>query len=305
MLKRKILAMIFASALTACGGDGDKRQENADRLEPTIYTGMFVDSAVQNLHYVTETQSGATNIDGEFSYQLNEQVTFSVGDIQFPAVAASALITPLTIFDTDDINQVAVVNMLRLIQSLDADGDLSNGIEITDHIHQLAKGITVEFASEDFVRSIANLIQMSGTGAESLVDSIDAVAHFEQTLIALGIESMGFCSKTHEKIGYSGYFSTLAHNVTGKATIIDDCTIEITEFYYDGGGPDVYIYGAIGHQYGAGDAFAMGENLSGTPFDNAALTLRLPNGRTLDDLTGLSVWCTDFNVDFGHMTFTP
>jgi len=300
---------MLASMLSACGG-GSSEPDNIvtptpEVSSPTVYTGTFVDSPVHNLRYATATQSGVTNADGEFSYQLDELVTFSIGGIEFPAVAASALMTPLTLFNTDDVNHVAVVNMLRLIQSLDVDGDPSNGIEIAEASHQLAMAISLDFSSDEFVSLVTSLIEVSGAGGEQLVTAIDAVTHFEQTLIALGIEPMGFCAKTHDKVGHSGYFTTLAHNVSGKATIIDDCTIEITEFDYDGGGPDVYIYGAVDHQYASDDAFAIGQKLSGQQFDNASFTLRLPDGRTLNDLTGLSVWCVDFNADFGHMEFTP
>jgi len=312
MLKRKLITLILAAMLSACGGsesvqDNVVIEDNVATPQPeaTVYTGVFVDSAVQNLHYTTATQDGTTNVDGEFNYQLNELVTFSIGDIEFPAVAASALLTPLTLFNTDDINQVAVVNMLRLIQSLDVDGNPSNGIEISDAVHQLAIGVSLDFSGDDFVSVVNSLVEMSGAGTQTLVGAVDAVAHFEQTLIDLGLEPMGFCAKTHGNIGHSGYFSSIAHNVSGKATIIDDCTIEITEFYYDGGGPDVYIYGAIDHQYSNDDAFAIGEKLSGTAFESGSMTLRLPNDRTLDDLTGLSVWCVDFNADFGHLEFTP
>ncbi|WP_426360524.1 DM13 domain-containing protein [Pseudocolwellia sp. HL-MZ19] len=37
---------------------------------------------------------------------------------------------------------------------------------------------------------------------------------------------------------------------------------------------------------------------------NENITLKLPNNKTLDDLQYLSVWCIDFNANFGDLRFT-
>jgi hypothetical protein len=76
------------------------------------FTGIFLDSAVEGLSYTTATNSGITNTFGEFSYQTNEDVTFSIGDIIFPAFAASSLLTPLAVIETDNINHPSVINVL-------------------------------------------------------------------------------------------------------------------------------------------------------------------------------------------------
>jgi len=306
---RTLGAILLTSLISACGGGGESAQAPIVPLPalptPTIYTGVFVDSPVHNLNFTTATQTGRTSVDGEFSYQLNEEVTFSIGGIEFPPVSAVELMTPLSLFEVDDVNDIRVVNTLRLLQSLDQDGDPTNGITITDTVHDLASGLDVDFSSEMFPASVSGLLEMSNAGMTHLIDAVDAIAHFEQTLIDFDLASPSFCPKTHTKIGHSGYFSTLAHGVSGKATIIDDCTIEITEFSYDGGGPDVYFYGAVDHQYSGDNAFALGPQLNGQQYENASITLRLPTGRSLNDLTGLSVWCVDFNANFGEMTFTP
>ncbi len=35
----------------------------------------------------------------------------------------------------------------------------------------------------------------------------------------------------------------------GRATITDDCTITLTNFFYDGNGIDVRFYGALGKDF--------------------------------------------------------
>jgi hypothetical protein len=83
--------------------------------EPKLYTGIFTDSAVQGIQYQTSSQTGLTNSFGEFSYQLNETVSFSIGGITFPTTKSAAQITPLTLFATSSTTDTGVVNMARLL----------------------------------------------------------------------------------------------------------------------------------------------------------------------------------------------
>lgn len=308
---KKSISIITAISLTACGGGSGSEPNNVTPtptpivIPATIYTGIFIDSAVENLQFKTANESGYTNAKGEFSYQLNEKVTFSIGDIEFPEILANTTLTPLELFNTNDINSTSVVNMLRLLQSLDDDGDPDNGIKIPSKAHELAKNLTVDFSSAGFDQQVADLVLMSGAVNSTLISAEQATYHFQLTLNGTNNGDQTSCAKTHSKVGYSGNFQTFFHNVSGTATIIDDCTIEITNFSYDGGGPQVYVYAGSNHDYLSNSAFAISQNISGIVYENDTLTLRIPVNKTLDDLTGLSVWCSDFNADFGHMTFTP
>ena len=311
MAYKLLLSSTLAMLLTACGSDDNTPEVQNDLpatlTSPTVttYTGQFFDSAVAGLNYQTASQSGQTNDLGEFSFQTDEMITFSIGGIELPSTLASLYLTPLDLYQTTDINQIEVVNLLRLLQSLDADGDASNGIEITEPVHQLAASINLDFSASDFSEQVAELISQSGAANQVLIPAEMAIAHFQQTLNEISNTNLTSCTTEHEKVGHSGFFNTFAHNVSGKATIIDDCTIEISQFSYDGGGPDVYIYGAIDHQYAQQDAFPIGQKISEQVFNNSTFTIRLPTNKSLDDLTGLSVWCVDFAVNFGQMEFTP
>lgn len=111
--------------------------------------------------------------------------------------------------------------------------------------------------------------------------------------------------KNAPKVGFTGGFSTLAHYVSGNASIVDDCTIVIENFTYDGGGPEVYVYAGIDHDYQSASAFAISNKLNGIIVDSETLVLKLPVGKTLDHFNGLSIWCVDFNANFGQLEFTP
>jgi len=309
MTYKLLLSSALTMLLTACGSDNNSTETQADSptLPPavTTYTGIFLDSAVTGLNYKTASQSGQTNEFGEFSFQDKEMVTFSIGNIELPSTQANLYLTPLDLYQTTNINQIEVVNLLRLLQSLDMDGDASNGIEITESAHQLATNLVIDFSASDFEQQVSELVSQSGAVYQTLIPAAVAIDHFQMTLSELGNSGLTSCTTAHEKVGHSGFFDTFAHNVSGKATIIDDCTIEVTQFSYDGGGPDVYFYGANNHQYSNAEAFSLGQKLNGQIYDNARIFIKLPQNKTLDDLTGLSVWCVDFDANFGQMEFTP
>jgi hypothetical protein len=109
------------------------------------------------------------------------------------------------------------------------------------------------------------------------------------------------CTKSNAKVGRSAVLGTKGHGVTGTATVIDDCTIELKNFNYDGGGlPDVFVYGGKGGNYKAG--FAIGSNLFGTRRTNETIQVTLKAGE-LDALDGISIWCVGAGVNFGDGLF--
>lgn len=111
------------------------------------------------------------------------------------------------------------------------------------------------------------------------------------------------CEKTNAKVGQVATLSTRSHSVSGKVVVIDNCTLEIRNFNYDGGGlSKVFVYGGKAGNYAAG--FPVSINLRGTSFANQTLTVNL-NAGDLDKMDGVSIWCTDANANFGDGLFGP
>ena len=109
------------------------------------------------------------------------------------------------------------------------------------------------------------------------------------------------CASTHAKIGQTATLSTRAHGVRGAARIVDDCTIAIENFSYDGGGIDVRVYAGTNGDYDGG--YAISHNFVGMPYTNGTLTVQLPVGKSLDDLDGVSIWCVAASFSFGDGRF--
>ena len=111
---------------------------------------------------------------------------------------------------------------------------------------------------------------------------------------SLGLPGYG---QGYERAGWEAQLSTLAHEVSGTVRIVDHNTLEVEGFNYDGGGPAVYFY--LG-QTNTHDSFVtgieIGPLLTGTVFEDAQLTVELPNDVDLDQYNAISVWCVDFSV---------
>ena len=179
-LNRVFFTLGACVAVVACGGGGGGSSTSA-----TAQTGQFVDSPVAGLRYSTATQSGTTNAAGEYKYLPNETVTFSIGNVIFPAVPASGIVTPLDIFSTGDSADRRVVNLLVLLQSLDEDGDPRNGIKIPAGATAAAASpvnFDVPYASFAANGAVTTLIANSGSVTRAPVSDTAARAHFNEIL---------------------------------------------------------------------------------------------------------------------------
>ncbi|WP_440903076.1 DM13 domain-containing protein [Catenovulum sp. SX2] len=161
-------------------------------------------------------------------------------------------------------------------------------IKLSQYIVLLAAVLTLASCGSDTKVDI----DAGGSNSEQMNDDMDMMADYQ-------------CGQNdHPSVGKTMVFSTLAHDVSGSAQIIDNCTIRVSAFNYDGGGPAVYFYGGIDGNYrddGAG--FAIGPMLNGTVYSGDSIDVTLTSADQLDKLNGLSVWCADFNVSFGDGLF--
>jgi len=130
---RKALPLIALGALMLAGisgcNDGDGNDDN--NQTPATRTGVFTDSPVAGLRYQTETQQGVTGADGTFQYQDGEQVSFKLGELELGSTLAAAQLSPLDLVESATLTDNSVTNRLVLLQSLDADRNLNNGIQIS------------------------------------------------------------------------------------------------------------------------------------------------------------------------------
>jgi len=91
------------------------------------------------------------------------------------------------------------------------------------------------------------------------------------------------------------------YGISGVVTIVSDCQIEISDFFYNGLGPNISVYGAVDGDFRSG--VNMSVPLNGRTFEGETLNLFLPEGSSFDEINSFSIWCFEFDVDFSSASF--
>ena len=158
-------------------------------------TGHFIDSPVAGLRVETPTYEGITDINAAFDYFPGEEIEISLGSFVLGSTVVDQKISPLDIFDPADTDDPRVINMARLIQSFDIDGDPQGGIVITELVVEAFEqamayyGLTeIDFANGPEIENILLKTQEFAAVLDPTVTLVvqsaaDAKAHLEDTLI--------------------------------------------------------------------------------------------------------------------------
>ncbi|QJD58219.1 carboxylesterase family protein [Pseudomonas sp. gcc21] len=194
--RQALFAVSLLPFVLPLAGCLDGSSDSDDDEDVTNRTGVFVDSAVAGLDYSGETTGeGMTNQRGEFSFVDGEILTFSIGDLELGSATGSDVLTPLSIVEgATAAEDQRVTNMLVLLQSLDADGNLNNGIELSEPIRgevSLSAGnIQLDQSPEDFSAALAPILaRLEAAGVFSDTDPrprkaasmADALEHFARS----------------------------------------------------------------------------------------------------------------------------
>ena len=132
MNKTKVATLgVALSLLAGCFSGSSGSSSGSDSS-----TGVFVDSPVAGLTYSGGGDAARTDEEGRFNYDSGQTLSFSVGGLALGSATGADVITPVDLVEGADAGDTSVINISRLLQSLDSDGNLSNGIQITEAIDQ-------------------------------------------------------------------------------------------------------------------------------------------------------------------------
>ena len=135
MTSRKFMLILSLVAIPLLGGsqcafffssgggssDSEDKDERAG-LVVIVSNGNFVDAPVEGVNYESGSLAGITGRNGEFQYEVGNSIRFFIGDINLGwAVKGKSLITPLDLVTDGTTATPAVINIARLLQSLDSD----------------------------------------------------------------------------------------------------------------------------------------------------------------------------------------
>ena len=183
------IALALSILLIGCGSSDDqeplKTPTSATGQNSLTLVGIIIDSPIEGLSYKTESKAGITNAKGEFSYLFGEQITFSIGDINFPVILAASKISPLDMAKTQDINNQTVTNIIRFMQTLDSDSNPENGISISSAVSIAATGFSIDFLKIDdasFEAETSSFLNTVKPDSPTLISTAEATQHFKKTI---------------------------------------------------------------------------------------------------------------------------
>lgn len=140
MMKNNLSLALAAAAVLAFTGCSSSSGSSKD--DTTEFTGALVDDGVQGVTYVCGGTTDVTGPNGHFTCS-SAPVSFSLGNISLGSI--DTITSDFLVFPQDivgiprdaEINasnplHATVANMSVLFQSLDSDGDPSNGITIAE-----------------------------------------------------------------------------------------------------------------------------------------------------------------------------
>ena len=123
-----------------------------------------------------------------------------------------------------------------------------------------------------------------------------------------GIQGGVIYVQEYERAGWFAELNILFHGVSGQVVIIDEDSLRVDNFIYDGGGLSGGVYFHLGESDTQTDfesRLLVGLVLVGSSYDGTGepLFFDLPGENTLDPYKAISVWCVDAKANFGSGAF--
>ena len=154
-------------------------------------TGYVVDAAVQNLDYdcvADNVMNKVTGADGAFTCQNMSQVRFRIGEMvlgEINALPQDGYVFPQDIVGVarSNIQDPKVTAMAQLLQSLDSDGNLENGIQIPDEAKQILE--ETSFNTEE----VTIYMDEAAIDPAHIRTEVEAQAHLQDTMHALNADN--------------------------------------------------------------------------------------------------------------------
>jgi len=228
-----VCTALLAGLGIACGDSSDGR------------TGVFIDSVVGGLRYVGPNFSGRTNAAGEYRYEEGDEVCFFIDDIPLGCTLGNGVVTPVDLFEDASSDSTEVINVVRLLLSLDADGDPSNGIDVGDIETTPEQADDFDFSQDTtsfgMDPDVTGLVTAQGHDG-SLADPETAEQHFEDSLDDDDV----LASLLLGDWTYTSYYFGIKEvsEVDVDAALLEEIEAEsdestITFYVLDGEGPEV------------------------------------------------------------------
>ena len=180
------LSLVVSALLVGCGSDSSSSDNSTvEATTDDTLTGYFIDAEVEGVEYESSSGlRGTTDEYGRFKYKSGDKIKLSIGKLILGEVEPtdSGVVTPETLANGDEELKTL---LLRTLQSLDMDGDPSNGITIPDNLLENIETTSIVDKNE------SSLLELDSTLALELDHDYDgkidtnetqAQAHYEHSI---------------------------------------------------------------------------------------------------------------------------
>ncbi len=159
---------------------------SSDEASETTLSGYFIDAAVAGVEYNTSSGiTGITDTLGRFQYKNGDTVTLHIGNLILGDAVPqlNGLVTPLELSSDENVTAL----MLRTLQALDSDDNLSNGIEVdpavTEALQNLSQIRFEEIGESELLSLSTELSQEVDEDGDGTIDIDNSAAHshFEES----------------------------------------------------------------------------------------------------------------------------
>ncbi len=192
MKKQNIINLLLLTLIsiffTACGGGvSSSGSASSVNVNANGFTGMFIDSPVSGLDYKCDGEIKKTDSSGLFNCK-STPVDFYLGNLKLGSIGK--ITDDYLVFPQDILDQPRsaalypeVTKMVILLQSLDSDGDASNGIDIKQNTlallnQQVSQGTDIQnITLADLTSLIETIIKNDTVNQSHLVTIQQAQDH--------------------------------------------------------------------------------------------------------------------------------
>ena len=179
---KSLVLSLMTFTLLSCGGGG------GGSSAPQTATGQFVDTVVQGIDFESGGQTGTTDANGTFTYEVGQQVTFSLGGVVLGSAQGAALVSPVDLVSNGSPSNSKVKNIVRFLLTVDDDGDPGNGIQVTAQVRALAQNWSaVDFTTSDLdtamISILADVASVNSVPPTAVATSTAAQSHLTSSLL--------------------------------------------------------------------------------------------------------------------------
>jgi len=147
MLSKFVASISIVVLICACGGGGGGGESGSST--PALQSGVLLDGVVQGVAYSSAAASGVTDANGTFQFASGQAVSFCVGNfvngvcqgLNLGNTSGRFLMQMRDLSPSTQAEQ----NKLRLLQALDSDNNLNNGINISTAVRTAAQALSLNF----------------------------------------------------------------------------------------------------------------------------------------------------------------